>query len=49
LARLLRHLDEELHVQDGRLCLYGTDHPEIRDAEPHEAARVLCSEVSSSL
>jgi hypothetical protein len=32
LARLLRHLDDELYVQYGLLCFStGTDYPEIRD------------------
>ncbi|MFF3443267.1 hypothetical protein [Streptosporangium sp. NPDC002721] len=34
MARLLRHLDDELYVQYGRICLYGgTDCPEFRDDE----------------
>ncbi|MBD3139539.1 hypothetical protein [Microbispora bryophytorum] len=34
MARLLRHLDDELYVQYGALCIYGTpDVPELRDEE----------------
>ncbi|MEU8278791.1 hypothetical protein ACFYOK_34810 [Microbispora bryophytorum] len=34
MARLLRHLDDELYVQYGALCIYGTpDIPELRDEE----------------
>ncbi|MEN3536470.1 hypothetical protein AAH991_15250 [Microbispora sp. ZYX-F-249] len=34
MARMIRHLDEELYVQYGGLCVYGgTDCPEFRDGE----------------